>query len=89
MLRIGILLLSAVSTYGCANNGTNEGMKPNKSDNRMPPPIEAIQSCVNQEENDVCQTKGPRGESVQGLCRTTPDNKYFACLPEKPDRPKR
>ena len=61
----------------------------NRTPMRMPPPQEAIQSCVNQEENSACQTKGPRGEAVQGQCKTTPDQKYFACMPERPDRPKR
>lgn len=69
MLRVAILLLSAISTYGCANDTT----KPNKPDQIMgPPPVEAIQACVYQEEGSVCQTIGPRGESVQGQCRTTP-----------------
>lgn len=83
MKRALILSFTLVSTYSCANPGMGD-QKPGQM--MGPPPEEAIQSCVNQEENTSCQTKGPRGEAVQGQCKTTPDNKYFACIPERPPR---
>jgi len=83
MKKVLILLFTLVSTYSYANPDMNH----QRPDDMMgPPPQEAIQSCVNQEENSACQTKGPRGEAVQGQCKTTPDNKYFACMPERPPR---
>ena len=75
-----ILLLTAISTFSFAN----EEMNHQKPEHRMgSPPHEAIQICVNQAEESACQITGPRGDTMQGKCKTTPDDKYFACMPER------
>ena len=52
------------------------------------PPKEAIEICVGQEEGSSCSVTTPRGDTLLGQCMTTPDKKYFACVPENMRRPK-
>jgi hypothetical protein len=51
-----------------------------KSENREPPK-EAIEVCVGQNVESICTMETPRG-SLTGKCMNTPDEKYFACMPE-------
>ena len=45
------------------------------------PPKEAIEVCVGQDVESICTMETPRG-SLSGKCMHTPDEKYFACMPE-------
>lgn len=79
MNKILILLLMAVSTVGYANE---KPRMDHKGPQHMgPPPQEAIQACENQEENTACLITTPKGDTLKGQCKTTPDEKYFACVP--------
>lgn len=50
------------------------------------PPQEAIEVCEGQSENSVCEVTTPRGDTLEGTCHTTPDEKYFACRPNNMPR---
>ena len=58
----------------------------NAQDNRGPgkgtPPEEAITACKDKDEGSTCSAKTPRGDTLEGTCKYTPDNKYFVCMPE-------
>ena len=45
------------------------------------PPQEAISICEGKSDGDTCTVKTPRGDTLEGTCSNTPDNKYFACKP--------
>lgn len=47
------------------------------------PPKEAISICEGKSKGDTCSMKTPRGDIAQGTCQNTPDDKYFACKPER------
>ena len=55
-------------------------------DNRGPqngtPPKEAISICKNKDTGSTCTMKTPQGDTLEGTCKNTPDNKYFVCMPE-------
>lgn len=55
-------------------------------DNRGPqkgtPPKEAITACQNKDTGTTCTMKTPQGDSLEGTCKYTPDEKYFVCMPE-------
>jgi len=55
-------------------------------DNRVPqkgiPPREAITACQNKDVGEACSMETPQGDIVEGICKYTPDNKYFVCIPE-------
>ena len=55
-------------------------------DHRRPqngiPPKEAIAACQNRDTGTTCSMKTPRGDMLEGICKYTPDNKYFVCMPE-------
>ncbi len=48
---------------------------------RTPPP-EAISACSGKSEDDACSVTTPRGDTMEGTCRNTPDGEYFACIPK-------
>jgi len=52
------------------------------------PPQEAISACSGKAENSSCSVTTPRGNTIEGSCKNTPDGKYFACIPtnHKPRR---
>ena len=69
------LLISAVlltSTYSFANGPQG---------NRGAPPAEAITACEGQSEGVSCSVTTPRGDTLDGTCKNTPDGKYFVCMP--------
>lgn len=84
MTNILVLLLVVMSTIGFANEDTNR----NKPDHpRMgPPPKEAIDICLKKKEESSCKMTTPRGDTLTGTCRTTPDKKYFVCAPNRNER---
>jgi len=55
-------------------------------DNRGPqkrtPPKEAITACQNKDTGTACLMRTPQGDTLEGICKYTPDNKYFVCMPE-------
>ena len=51
-------------------------------------PQEAIDACLNKEKGTACEVITPRGDTLSGQCKTTRDNKYFVCKPDRrPQRP--
>lgn len=46
------------------------------------PPEEAITACEGQAEGNECSVTTPRGDTLEGTCKYTPDDKYFVCEPE-------
>lgn len=80
MKKTSMLLLIAIATLSFAG----ENPPCDKPDERRgPPPKEAIESCLNLAEETACQITTPRGEILEGVCKTTPDAKYFACAPKR------
>lgn len=80
MTKISIVLAIVIIALGFANENSNA----NRPNHPMgPPPKEAIDVCLNQEEDSVCQLTSPRGETLEGICKTTPDKEYFACMPKR------
>jgi len=72
------LCILASATYCVANQNENErGAKPGMGE----PPKEAISICEGKNEGDTCSMTTPRGDTLEGTCKTTPDDKYFACMP--------
>jgi len=49
---------------------------------RGTPPKEAITACQNKDTGTTCSMKTPRGDILEGICKYTPDDKYFVCMPE-------
>ncbi len=45
------------------------------------PPQEAISACQDKDEGTSCSVETPRGDTLEGTCQNTPDDKYFACKP--------
>jgi len=58
-----------------------------KSGKRQPPQ-EAITACEGKDDGSSCTVKTPRGHTLEGTCRTTPDKKYFACKPKNGPKPR-
>ncbi|MFT7002858.1 MAG: hypothetical protein ACJAWW_000192 [Sulfurimonas sp.] len=56
---------------------------------RREPPKEAITACENKASGDTCSITTPKGNTLEGTCKNTPDDKYFVCMPENMpnDRP--
>ena len=50
------------------------------------PPRESRAACEGKPENSPCSFISPKGQE-RGTCVYTPDRKYFACRPERGDRP--
>lgn len=52
------------------------------------PPPQAIDACKGKKESSSCSVTTPQGKTLEGVCRNTPDKKYFACIPKnhKPTR---
>jgi len=77
---LSILTLVAI-TFVVANENT-----PAKS--KRTPSQEAINACSGKSENSSCFVSTPRGNTIEGSCKNTPDGQYFACIPKnhKPQR---
>jgi hypothetical protein len=50
------------------------------------PPAEAISLCLNKANKSQCSFQGPQGLET-GYCEYTPDQKYFACNPNRNGQP--
>lgn len=56
-------------------------MQDNDRQERVPPQ-EAISICEGKDTGSTCSVKTPRGDTLEGTCKNTPDKKYFVCMPE-------
>lgn len=74
-----VLMLLTILTL---NLSFAQNIKSTQSEKREPSE-EAIISCEGEIEGTTCYLESPLGETVEGLCRTTPDYKYFVCVPNK------
>ena len=61
----------------CGGENQKDGCKP---------PKEAIEICLGQATDTVCQMTTPHGDTLNGTCKYTPDEKYFACAPQRGPR---
>lgn len=73
---ITILILSATFCFSNSNGNDRQGQREMRE-----PPSEAISICESQSAGDSCSVTTPRGDTVEGTCENTPDDKYFACKP--------
>lgn len=79
MKKTILLTTLLVATIAMANQNSNE--RGGEREMREPPQ-EAITICEGKSEGDSCSVTSPRGDTLEGTCRNTPDNKYFACVPK-------
>jgi hypothetical protein len=79
MKKIVLAAALLAATMSMANQGSNE--RGDQKEMREPPK-EAISICAGKSEGDSCSVTTPRGDTLTGTCRNTPDNKYFACAPK-------
>ncbi|CAA6804880.1 MAG: Unknown protein [uncultured Sulfurovum sp.] len=61
--------------------GFAQEVQESKGGKRTPPPA-AIEICEGQDEGSSCTMETPRGDTVEGTCKNTPDGLYFACKPK-------
>ena len=69
-----VTILLAVASYPSSSMAQESRM----------PPQSAIDACAGQSEGTACEVSTPDG-TKSGDCAYTPDNKYFACRPERGD----
>ncbi len=74
IITLAILVATFASAQGQRGGGDRE------------PPKEAIEICEGQDAGSSCEITTPRGDTAKGTCENTPDDKYFACKPEKMSR---
>lgn len=73
MTKIALIITMLIVTISFANQNANgQGQREMRE-----PPQEAISAC----EGDECSMSTPRGDTLEGSCKNTPDNKYFVCMP--------
>lgn len=80
--------IAIVCIIGATASFANEGSCSKKEgrENDRKPPREAIEVCVGQIKDATCQVTSRHGDILNGTCRYTPDEKYFACVPNKAKR---
>ncbi|MCH9813284.1 MAG: hypothetical protein K0U47_05000 [Epsilonproteobacteria bacterium] len=72
-----IFLLSVIGTlFSFANERQGE-----RGGHNRQPPQEAISVCQGEVQEAACQITTVNSNIVEGHCKNTPDNKYFACIP--------
>ncbi len=74
-----LIMFILITTYSFANGPQNNSRQ--GRENREPPK-EAIIACESKSEGTSCNVITPRGDTLNGTCKNTPDNKYFVCMPE-------
>lgn len=72
LIALAILTLSASFA---------QEMRPQQGEKRQPPK-EAISACKGEAVDSSCVVETPRGDTLEGTCKNTPDGKYFACVPK-------
>lgn len=65
---------------GGMQNGQQDGTQ--NQGGMQTPPQPALQACTGKADNSSCTVNTPNG-TLTGTCHNTPDNKYFACVPNK------
>ncbi|MDC7243422.1 MAG: hypothetical protein PQJ44_05725 [Sphaerochaetaceae bacterium] len=78
-ILLGLCILGV--NYSFAMNGPGGGQVGQGGPQNGEPPSEAITACENKKVDDKCTMQTPRG-SLSGTCQNTPDDKYFACMPD-------
>lgn len=77
MKKIVLIAALCVATMSFANQSSRGGDQREMRE----PPKEAISACEGQSEGNECSMSTPRGDTLEGTCKNTPDDKYFACMP--------
>ena len=78
MKKLFIFICLIVAAFAYAKGPNQEGK----------PPKEAISACAGKDTGIACEMKTPRGDTLSGTCKNTPDKKYFVCMPDNmPERP--
>jgi hypothetical protein len=76
----------SVPMGGGQNGGKQTGVgaesQPGSGSQMRTPPQDAINACSGKTENAPCSMTTPDG-TMSGNCHTTPDQKYFACVPNR------
>jgi hypothetical protein len=72
------------ATMSIANQGGFDDKRNDRSDSK--PPKEAIEVCVDKAIDSKCQVTTRHGDTLNGTCKYTPDEKYFVCEPENPPK---
>lgn len=68
-------------TSGGVSNGISGGTGSGMSGGQTPPKA-AQDACISKQTGNSCEVSTSNGK-LSGECRTTPDNKYFACIPNR------
>lgn len=84
MKKTLIVLMILGSTLAIAN----ESRGGERGGDRQPPQ-EAIEVCEGKATDTACKMTSPHGDLVDGTCKYTPDEQYFACKPERRPRENR
>lgn len=79
MKKIILIATLFVATMSFANQNSRGGAQKEMRE----PPKEAISICEDKSAGDSCSVTTPRGDTLDGICKNTPDKKYFACVPDK------
>ena len=72
--------VAAMMLFGIVNFAIAQD---NKGPRQGTPPKEAIEICKNKNTGSTCSITTPRGDTLEGTCKNTPDEKYFVCMPER------
>ena len=72
-----VFAMAAVSTPAMAEENRSGGHQ------RGAPPQEAFDACSSQSEGDSCEVTTPRGDTLEGQCRTPPNLSELVCVPER------
>ena len=81
MKRIVMMLCIIGVTASFANEGNCDKKEGPNHDRK--PPKEAIEVCLDKVKDSTCKVTGRHGDILNGTCKYTPDEKYFACKPER------
>ena len=76
--------IAIVCIIGATLSFANESPCGDKEDQQKDrkPPKEAIEVCEGQATDTICQVTTRHGDILNGTCKYTPDEKYFACAPQ-------
>lgn len=72
-------IITTLAIFALTASFAQEGKPPRGGQGQ--PPKEAIEACDNEEVGTGCTVQTPRGDTLEGTCQNTPDEKYFACVP--------
>jgi len=83
-MKVKTSLLAKIALVGIMLFGiTNFAIaQDNRGQQKRTPPKEAITACQDKDTGTTCSMQTPRGDTLEGTCKYTPDEKYFVCMPE-------